>query len=326
MTNVTINQLPTASTIDPTQDILPIYTAASQATQGISRNTFLGLSSAPVGLTDIQTLQNKQINNSNSATLKDASGFTLQHATDTTRQLQFNLAAIPTSTTQTLSIPNGSDTLVTLGATQTLTNKTLTSPTINTPAISNATITADTVSGFTTSNNGTIYGMSVTGGVLASAALANAVNTTAIQAGAVGPSNLATNAITLGYAQITTGFNTSATTATQVTGLTVSVTIPSGGRAVKISVYTLGLYATTGGDSVVMTLWDGTVGSGTQLQQAQYDTTTGVKGIPIFLQAHATPGAGSKTYNVGLHNGTAARNVSLEAGATFPAFILVEAI
>ena len=62
MTNITINSLPTASTIDATQDILPIYTASSAATQGINRNTLLGLSSAPVGLTDSQTLTNKSNN------------------------------------------------------------------------------------------------------------------------------------------------------------------------------------------------------------------------------------------------------------------------
>lgn len=59
MSNVTINQLPTANTIDATQDYLPIYTNSSVATQRITRNVYLGLASAPVGLTDSQTLTNK---------------------------------------------------------------------------------------------------------------------------------------------------------------------------------------------------------------------------------------------------------------------------
>ena len=61
MANITINSLPTASTIDATNDLLPIYTNSLTATQAISRNTYLNLSSQPVGLTDSQTLTNKTL-------------------------------------------------------------------------------------------------------------------------------------------------------------------------------------------------------------------------------------------------------------------------
>ena len=61
MSNLTINSLPTASTIDATNDLLPIYTNSLVATQAISRNTYLNLSSQPVGLTDSQTLTNKTL-------------------------------------------------------------------------------------------------------------------------------------------------------------------------------------------------------------------------------------------------------------------------
>src|SRR5436190_19717878 len=132
MANVTINQLPTAGSIDASADYLPIYTASSVATQKINRNTALGLTSGPLGLTDVQNVSSKTFDNTNTLTLKDAL-FTLQDDSDTTKQAKFQLSGITTGTTRTYTLPNVSDTLVTLGASQTLTNKTLTSPTINTP-------------------------------------------------------------------------------------------------------------------------------------------------------------------------------------------------
>jgi len=153
MSNITINSLPTASTIDGSLDILPIYTASASATQGINRNTLLNLASAPVGLTDSQVLTNKTISITNSITQKDGT-FSLENTSDNTKIAKFSAASITTGTTRTYTLPDVSDTLLTLTATQTLTNKTLTSPTINSPSITNATITADTISGFTVSSNG----------------------------------------------------------------------------------------------------------------------------------------------------------------------------
>lgn len=78
------------------------------------------------------TLTNKTLDNTDTVTLKDTL-FTLQDDGDTTKQLRFQLSGLTTATTRTLTAPDVSDTLVTLGATQTLTAKTLTSPVINTP-------------------------------------------------------------------------------------------------------------------------------------------------------------------------------------------------
>jgi hypothetical protein len=173
-----------ASTIDPAVDYLLIYTNSAAATQGINRNTLLGLSSAPLGKTDSQTVSNKTLDNSNSYTALDGS-FTLENTSDSTKKAVFSLSGITTGTTRTYTLPNYNATLATLAGTETLTNKTLTSPTINSPTITNASITADAITGFTTANTGSIYGMSVTAGVLASAAIAGAVNTAAIASNAV---------------------------------------------------------------------------------------------------------------------------------------------
>lgn len=160
--------LPVAGSVDRVNDFLPIYTAGVTATQAITPNNILGITGAPIGDTDTQTLSNKTLGATNNATLKDSS-FTLQSAADSTKKVVFDLTSITTGNTRTIGFPDASGTLVLTTLTQTLTNKTLTSPTINTPTITNATITADTYAGFTTSNSGTIYGISVTTGQISSA-------------------------------------------------------------------------------------------------------------------------------------------------------------
>lgn len=164
--------LATANSIDAANDYLSIYTASATATQGINRNTLLGLSSAPVGINDTQTIKNKILDNTNLVTLLDGS-FTLQNNVDSTKRALFSAAAITTGTTRTYTLPNVTDTLVSLTATQTLTNKTLTSPTISAPTITNATLSADTITGFTTSSNGSIYGISVTSSKISGTVITN---------------------------------------------------------------------------------------------------------------------------------------------------------
>lgn len=159
-----------ASTIDPVNDYLSIYTASATATQGINRNTLLNLTSQPTGISDTQTISNKTINNTNTLTIKDSS-LTLQNASDVTKQGIFSLAGLTTGNTRTYTLPNYNATLATLAGTETLTEKTLTSPTINSPTITNASITADSVTGYTTSNAGSIYGVAVSSGLINGASI-----------------------------------------------------------------------------------------------------------------------------------------------------------
>lgn len=162
MSNVTIaggsNNLPVANSIDGSNDYLPIYTASVTATQAINRNTLLGLASAPVGLTDSQTLTNKTL------TSPTINGATLSGTLSGT----YTIGGTPT-------FPSS---VVQLTSTQTLTNKTLTSPTINAPTITNATLSADTITGFTTSTTGTIYGLAITSGTISGSSLTSGSVTT----------------------------------------------------------------------------------------------------------------------------------------------------
>jgi len=141
---------------------------------------------------------------------------------------------------------------------------------------------------------------------------------------AIGASKLATSAITLGYAQITSDFGTTSGTAVSA-GLGVTVTIPSGGRKVRITAFSSYLSSSSAVTITDMTLWDGTVASGTQLALCRTTSGGSNYAIPGIVSAIVTPSAGSKTYNVGVSNiggGTS----TLHASSTSPAYILVEAI
>lgn len=150
----------------------------------------------------------------------------------------------------------------------------------------------------------------------------DAITTPAIAGGAVTAEKLSTSALLLGYATKTSNQSTSSTTAVQVTGLSVTVTIPSGGRAVRITGY-VGFVQVSGISSIEITIWDGAVGAGTQLAIAAATQATSTYRVCPTAQAIVTPSAGSKTYNIGLAS-SGGNSATLTASATAPSFILVE--
>lgn len=260
----------------------------------MNRNVLMGVTGTPADLTTTQTVQNKTLNNTNAITVKDGS-YTLQNSSDTTKQAVFSLASITTATTRTYTLPNYSATFMTLAGTETGTNKTFTSPTINSPTITNASISSDAITGYTTSNAGSIYGMAVTSGTIGSSQIAT---------NGVGGSNLSTTAILLGTATISTDVTTTATSNTQLTGLTTTVTVPAGGRSVKVSVILPNPYPSTTGLAIFVSLWRGTVGSGTAVGGNAQFYYTDAFSRPIFNFGIDTPSAGSVTYNVGWYVST----------------------
>lgn len=155
---------------------------------------------------------------------------------------------------------------------------------------------------------------------------ASAISSTNIATNGVAAQNLATNAITLGYAQMTAAsFTTNSATPVQVTGLTVTVTIPAGGRRVRISVFSDGFTGGAAGAVATVSIWDGTVGSGTKLSDAIMASPNTNYLVPCYAIAIVTPSAGSKTYNVGAQN-AGGSTTTIQASTVAPAFILVEAI
>jgi hypothetical protein len=183
-------------------------------------------------------------------------------------------------------------------------------------------------------NTAPYYGQSQTGAVAntlllgvvtvvnGASSIANANITDArVQAGSL--LVLPASAITLGYAQITTGFSTVSTTQVQATGLSVTVAIPAGGRRVKITAFSPYIYSTAVA-FLNFFIWDGAVGSGTNISGSQVYAPVTTGGAPATAISVILPAAGSKTYNIGFN--TSAGTGTLQANTTQPAFILVEAI
>lgn len=302
---VKITDLANYTSPDRAVDVLPIVDVGNDQTKKITINNALSLTSAPLGISDIQTVSNKTLDNTTVLAIQD-SNLTIESAADNTKTIQFALDNIGSSTNAIFGFPasDSTDTFVLANASQTIAGKTFDSPTIDLATITDAvSISTDLIAGSSSATSGSIFGMSVTGGT-------------------IGPTALSTGTIKLGYAQITSNFvlSSSQTTPTQITGLSVSVTIPTGGRSIQVTVYCGALQTATG--TAVMGLWDGVVGSGTQVGQANSSADNST----VTLQAILTPSSGSKTYNASVSN-SGTNDVTVGAiPVAQPAFILVEAI
>jgi hypothetical protein len=128
----------------------------------------------------------------------------------------------------------------------------------------------------------------------------------------------------LGSATITSLFSTTSSTPVQVTGLSVTVSA-SGSQKLKVTAFAQWIGNATGGDYAAITLWDGPVGSGTQIAACVVGQS-GTVLAPAIAVALVTPSAGSHTYNVGLDNQAAGGTARLSAAATAPALLMVEGV
>lgn len=123
----------------------------------------------------------------------------------------------------------------------------------------------------------------------------------------------------LGYAERTTAFTSATTPAdVDVTSLTVTVTVPAGGRRVKITVFAPSFFTSGAGVSTDLGIKETTV-----LAYVTYDQHTANYGIPAYVQSVTVPTAGSHTYKAIIRQ-NGAGTMQLSAAATAPAFILVE--
>lgn len=124
----------------------------------------------------------------------------------------------------------------------------------------------------------------------------------------------------LGYAQITSNFSTSTTgSEVDVTGLSTTVTVPAGGRRIKISVY-LPAFNSSNAVSCHVSIAEATI-----LASSNLDVATGNKDIPIAVMYAVAATAGAHTYKVTLRS-EAATTMTCKAAAASPNFILVEII
>jgi hypothetical protein len=121
----------------------------------------------------------------------------------------------------------------------------------------------------------------------------------------------------IGYAQATSNQG-SITTAVDLTGLTVTVTVGTS-RYLKITGY-LSSWSSTNANAYAQLL---VMESSTTLQSATGSTVTIGSGTMLCAVAVLTPSSGSHTYKLQLGSVTAG-TLTMSASATAPAYILVE--
>lgn len=185
------------------------------------------------------------------------------------------------------------------------------------------TITTDTINENTPANGVTIDGLNIKDSAITTA---NSIPNTALQGG-ITADKLATGAITLGYAQITSNSTTtSGTFAVGSNTLGVSVTIPSGARRVRVTVYSVLLAASSTNAPAGAIFSGATVGALTnQLQQWNGGSSTTNQGMNMQWVSNVAPSAGTVAYTFAMLIG-GGHTATLTAAAGFPAYILVEAI
>ncbi len=126
---------------------------------------------------------------------------------------------------------------------------------------------------------------------------------------------------TLGYAQVVAD-QTGITTETDLTGLSVAVTV---GASRRIRVTASGLVTNTvAQDEFILHIKEGA----TVLQRAAYDSFINATSRPVAVERSVilTPTAGAHTYKLSLLRNQGTGTLTLAAGATYPAFILCEDI
>jgi hypothetical protein len=107
-------------------------------------------------------------------------------------------------------------------------------------------------------------------------------------------------------------------------GLEVTVTIPTGATAVKITFgcQSIGTSSTTG--YLTVSLWNAASAGGSQIGGLQaYIGTGGADTDGNFISVITSPTAGSATYSIGFSTSSASDS-SINCNASVPAFILVE--
>lgn len=130
----------------------------------------------------------------------------------------------------------------------------------------------------------------------------------------------------LGYRQILGSFTTSSTSAVQITGLTCPVIVPTN-RKIRVTIFCYRAANNTNNTSFSTSIWDGTVGSGTQIAGSSY-SGGGASNVDVSVTTTivVTPATASKTYNAGLATSNGASSQNFQAGATLPSYIMVELV
>ena len=128
----------------------------------------------------------------------------------------------------------------------------------------------------------------------------------------------------VGYAEIRANFTTTSGTAVQVPGLSVTLPAMPSGRNIRITAFTYALGISSGTQSPELSIYDGTVASGTRLQDSAIVAIgASITYSPATPQIVVASSSSAKTYNVGLlasGGATATCNSSVSS----PSFLMIE--
>jgi hypothetical protein len=149
----------------------------------------------------------------------------------------------------------------------------------------------------------------------------SSVSAVKVADGAITAAKLATSAITLGYAEASTSQTIATTTETDLTTLTVTVTVPAGGRRCKITGFLPDITSGAADNSTVLLLKEGA----TNLATSTYYLTLNKDSGQRIVMYSAVLTAGSHTFKLAAKH-SAAAGVDYVMTSTSKGFILVEAI
>ncbi len=118
---------------------------------------------------------------------------------------------------------------------------------------------------------------------------------------------------------LTTNVTNTATTATQVTGLTNTFVVKPNTTNLMFFLQADN-FTNSSTNNVIITLWDGVVGTGTQIGQytlGQQSAAPNEASLMFFIPIAGSLWNTSKTYNIGMHGSGAGTN-TLVCGTTNP--------
>lgn len=124
----------------------------------------------------------------------------------------------------------------------------------------------------------------------------------------------------LAYAQVVANQG-SITTETALTGLSVNIVVPAG-RNLRVRGKVNAAITSGVGDQINLRIKQ----DGTTIQEAPNRETFANGALEIPIEAIVSPSAGAHTYNLTLGRDTGSATITMQAGASFPAFLLVEDI